>query len=193
MLDVLNKLLCERKELIDLINDAQWESLVINKRNPHTYRVFTYWRQYRIALHKFDVINGDPAFDHPHPWPGAFAILKGAYRMRLGRSEDRFSLPVPVSDVVLGAGSSYEITDPLVWHSVTPLMPTYTIMLNGEPFDDDEVHTQVRTTKGKDLEKLTDAKMTQHKNAFIRYIDNYLKPYGRWERHTFKYSYRICP
>jgi hypothetical protein len=74
--------------------------------------------------------------------------------MKLGKSKDRFSDPEWVSELIMGAGSVYQIVDPLVWHTVTPLETTYTIMMNGPSWDKETAHTQVRTTKGKDLEKL---------------------------------------
>lgn len=93
-------------------------------------------------------------------------ILKGSYRMRLGRSPDRESPPMPVADLILTAGSAYEITDPLTWHSVTPLETTYTIMLNGPTWTPEVAHKDVRTTKGKDLDKMPEDELLAHLKIF---------------------------
>jgi hypothetical protein len=133
-----------------------WDSLIINKRKPHTYRIFTQIGDYRVCLHKFDVCDETESFYHPHPWPGAFIVLSGSYLMDVGRSVDRLSAPKEVMSLKLTRNSMYEITDPLTWHKITPLEPTYTVMINGEPWDKETVaHTAVRTTKGKDLEKMS--------------------------------------
>jgi len=145
----------KKEEFIKLLGETdKWDSLIINKRKPHTYRIFTQLGENRVCLHKFDTCSSEESFAHPHPWPGAFMVLHGAYRMKLGKSKDRFSDPEWVSELIMGAGSVYQIVDPLVWHTVTPLETTYTIMMNGPSWDKETAHTQVRTTKGKDLEKL---------------------------------------
>lgn len=139
-----------------LLNDeSRWDSLVINRRKPFTYRMFTKVQSHRVCLHKFDACNTDESFYHPHPWSGAFIVLSGAYRMKIGRSKGRASEPVDVAEFIMRAGSAYEISDPLTWHSVTPLTTTYTVMINGEPWEKNVAHKSVRTTKGKDLEKMS--------------------------------------
>jgi len=55
----------------------EWGSLVINRRKPHTYRVFRQFGEYRVCLHRFESCSEEEAFPHPHPWPGAFLLLKG--------------------------------------------------------------------------------------------------------------------
>lgn len=166
MLNLLNQYIKDGT-ILDLIRDrARWDSVVVNRRKPHTYRVFTQIGENRICLHRFDVCDLHESFDHPHPWPGAFVIIKGSYRMRLGRSTDRESPPITASDLILTAGSSYEITDPLTWHSVTPLEITYTIMLNGPAWTPEVAHKDVRTTKGKDLDKMPDKELLSHLQLF---------------------------
>lgn len=153
MLDTLKHVVHIMPTLLD--DESRWDSLVINRRKPFTYRMFTKVGNYRVCLHKFDKCDTDDSFYHPHPWPGAFVVLSGAYQMKIGRSKGRASEPVDVAEFIMRDGSAYEISDPLTWHSVTPLTTTYTIMVNGKPWDKNVAHKSVRTTKGKDLEKMS--------------------------------------
>lgn len=152
-----------------LANKDAWSSLVINRRKPATYRVFTTLPSgLRCCLHKFDVCDTHEAFAHPHPWPGAFAILEGKYMMKVGYScGGRLDAnPVNVTTLLLGTGSCYEIIDPLTWHSVIPLVTTYTVMVNDAPWEADYAHTEVRTTKGKDLDTMPEPELLAHLAKF---------------------------
>ena len=62
-----------------------WDSLIINRRKPHTYRIFTQYADLRLCLHKFDMCDEGEAFSHPHPWPAAFMVLKGKYKMNIAK------------------------------------------------------------------------------------------------------------
>lgn len=153
-----------------------WQSLVINKRKPTTYRVFTTLDcGSRVCLHRFLPCDTHEAFYHPHPWPAAFLLLRGAYQMKLGYavhgSQDL--KPVDVSELLLTTGSRYEIVDPDTWHSVAPLCETYTIMVNDAPWDADHVSDGVRTTKGKDLDSLSTEELEQSLNMFSYLLTTY--------------------
>lgn len=153
----------------------KWSSLIVNRRKPWTYRAFTNFehegQKFRICLHRFEICDEEESFLHPHPWPGAFYILQGSYVMNVGYSIDRFSKPSSVSKVVLMPGCKYAITNPLTWHSVAPLHECYTVMVNGEPWDTKSVaHTEVRTTKGKDLDSMSDEDLSTHFATFRRLI-----------------------
>lgn len=143
-----------------------WDSLVINRRKPYTYRAFYQSGNYRICLHRFETCDEAEAFLHPHPWPGAFRILQGGYKMGVGRSKDRESSPSKVAEFVMNKGSAYLIDDPLTWHAITPIGECYTIMVNGAPWARDYAHNQVRTTKGKDLERMTPEQLQAHFDTF---------------------------
>ncbi|WP_394999724.1 type II secretion system protein [Acinetobacter sp.] len=144
-----------------------WDSLVINRRKPYTYRAFHQGTMYRICLHRFEECDEHEAFYHPHPWPGAFKILKGSYKMQIGYSKDRFSKPDEVTTIILNEGSSYEMLNPLTWHRIIPLgKECYTVMVNDAPWSPDVAHTDVRTTKGKDLAKMSTYELNEHFNAF---------------------------
>ncbi len=156
-------------DLMDRPNE--WSSLIVNRRKPWTYRAFTTFehegRKLRICLHRFETCDEQESFLHPHPWPGAFWILRGSYIMNVGFSSDRLSKPVPVTKIILAAGSKYAITNPMTWHSVTPLEECYTQMVNGDPWDKQVVaHTEIRTTKGKDLDSMSDEDLSAHFTEF---------------------------
>jgi len=170
MLEQLKGLLPVVPGLID--EYMKWDSLIINRRRPVTYRIF---RQLadgkRLCLHKFEPCDVHEAFSHPHPWPAAFIILKGRYQMKVGTSINRFSPATHALTLELAAGSAYEITDVNTWHSVIPLETTYTVMLNDAPWPADVAHTEVRTTKGKDLEKMTLNDMRQEMKVYKELIN----------------------
>jgi hypothetical protein len=163
--------------LPELLNDhTLWDSLIVNRRKPITYRVFTTLPNgLRLCLHKFEPCHTHEAFSHPHPWPGAFMILQGKYQMNVGYScNGRMdSLPADVMSLILNKYSFYEIINPLTWHSVVPLEPTYTVMVNGEPWDKSIAHNDVRTTKGKDLEKMPESELIDHLSIFQRLLSEY--------------------
>lgn len=164
------------RTLPPLLADAgKWDSLFINRRKPHTYRVFTTLPDgLRLCLHKFEACEEREAFFHPDPWPGAFVILKGRYRMKVGLSQDRTSQPQEVATLLMREGSSYEIVNPMTWHSVIPLTTTYTVMVNGEPWSPDITHRDVKTTKGKNLERMPPDELKAHLDIFQNLVDSYV-------------------
>jgi hypothetical protein len=93
--------------------------------------------------------------------------------MGVGYSQSRTEQPKPVLTVNLTKWSSYEITDPNTWHSVTPHGLTYSVMVNSGPWDTQTAHQEVRTTKGKDLQKMSDADLDEHLRAFLWLTDEY--------------------
>ena len=164
--DLIGKLKSVMRDLPKLLNHPnEWESLIVNRRKPHTYRA---WRMlddnYRVCLHRFEQCSPEEAFVHPHPWPGAFIVLQGSYAMKVGLSSDRKSQPTSVVDTILRAGSIYSITNPLTWHSVQPLETCYSIMINGKPFENP--HEAAPTTKGKDLDKMSEEDLKAHLDFF---------------------------
>lgn len=167
MLAELDQLL--RSSLPTLLKDrSKWDSLIVNRRKPHTYRVFTTLDNgNRVCLHKFNPCDTHEAFEHPHPWPGAFIILDGSYQMRIGASKDREDkTPYPVAEFIMRKWASYTIKEPLTWHAVVPLETTYTVMVNGKPFDQEVAHAEVRRTAGKDLDKMPENELMTHLDIF---------------------------
>lgn len=178
MIQYIPQILSELPALIRY--NENWDSLRITKRKPFTYRA---WQMLpsglRVCLHKFDPCYMDEAFVHPHPWPGVFIIMEGSYEMRIAESSDRFTKPIADSAKFnLTKWSSYEILSPLTWHAVVPNETTYTIMINDQPFSPDVVHTDVRTTVGKDLEKMTDKELDLHLDKFYDLVTDYLNAKG---------------
>lgn len=156
-----------------LLSPDNWSSLIVNRRKPFTYRVFRQLGDMRVCLHKFDTCDEHESFPHPHPWPGAFVILSGGYKMWVGSSETREGQAKDVASFILMDGSMYEITSPLTWHSVTPLTTTYTVMINQEPWAADVAHKDVKTTKGKDLDSLRPDELEQHLATFRKLVEDY--------------------
>lgn len=174
---MLDNLYDALRVLPDLLNKREvWDSLIVNRRKPYTYRVFTQLPNgLRICLHKFDPCHTHESFPHPHPWPGAFVVLDGSYRMKIGYSKTRETMEVEdVSTFIMSTYSAYEITNPLTWHSVTPLEPTYTVMVNGATWDKDVAHVDVRTTKGKDLDRMPENELLEHLEKFKYLVGEWL-------------------
>lgn len=150
-----------------------WGSLVINRRKPHTTRLFKQFGELRVCLHKFEVCTDEEAFPHPHPWPGAFLLLEGSYIQTIGYSVDRFAEPEFLYREKLTPGSSYEIVDPMTWHKIQPTQTTHTVMINGAPFR--KPHREVRTTAGKDLDTLSEKEtidLLSRFNILLHYYHN---------------------
>ena len=170
MIETLQRLI---PEIFHSLGDVQgWDSLVINRRKPWTYRVFRQFGDYRVCLHAFDECMTEEAFAHPHPWPGAFLMLRGSYIHNIGFSPDLQSQPTFHFKEIVRPYSTYEITDRRTWHTVQPLERTYTVMVNGKPWDD--AHADVRTTKGKDLDKMQPDELREHLREFLVLLNRYM-------------------
>jgi len=155
----------------------RWKSLKITKRKPHTFRVFTEYPNaaginIRVCLHKFERCGEHEPFWHPHPWPGSFLMLDGAYVHKIGYTPDLESgEPIQLCEELVRPYTMYSITNKQTWHCVQPLTTSYTIMINGEPWEDSHSHT--RTTKGKDLETMADDELKVHLSIFDLLIRQY--------------------
>lgn len=155
----------------DMLRPEEWDSLIINRRKPHTYRAFRQYGEDRVCVHMFEACEAHDAFPHPHPWPGAFLMLKGAYIHRIGYSKDRASEPEFLFTEMVRPFSMYEIINQLTWHSVQPITQTWTIMLNGKPWEDS--HAETRTTKGKDLESMSETELIRHLKGAAGMLNGY--------------------
>ncbi len=116
-----------------------WTSMFVDYEEPFVERLWTPFQYegqvYRILLHRLHVTTLSQALFHPHPWPSAMRILRGAYRMRFGVSSTEEAPPV-VLEQYLKAGCTYEMAHPDGWHSVAPVTDeTYTLMVTGKPWD----------------------------------------------------------
>jgi hypothetical protein len=159
-----------------------WDSLIVNRRKPHTYRVFTMIDGLRVCLHRFEMCSPEDAFEHPHPWPGAFWVAAGHYRQRVSYAPSRQDKPRrEAMDMILSPGAKYSITNPLTWHSVQPLVvegylppkctdiyppSAFSVMVNDSPWPKDAAHAAAPTTAGKDLDKMTLEDLELHLRTF---------------------------
>jgi len=150
-----------------------WDSLAINRRKPHTNRIFQEIEGFRVCLHRFEACEENEAFPHPHPWPGAFLLLEGEYIHTVGGSADLKSRPEYFIREIIRPYSIYEIINTKTWHKVQPLKETYTVTLNGVPWTEEERHEEVRTTKGKGLQPLSDDELVTHLVEFERMLHLY--------------------
>ena len=171
MIEFLHSKIYSILHALDEVNE--WESLVINRRKPHTYRVFRNIDGYRVCLHRFEPCDDNEAFPHPHPWPGAFLLLEGEYVHTVGGSVDLKSEPEYFLREIVRPYSTYEIINKQTWHRVQPIKTTYTVMINGEPWK--ESHSETRTTKGKDLESMERDDLVKHLNKFRVLLKEYLE------------------
>lgn len=169
MIDTLLGLLPEiRKQTAHV---EEWDSLIITRRKPHTYRVFRRFGEYRVCLHRFEPCGPDECFAHPHPWPGAFLMLEGEYVHRVGYSNSLESEPTFLFTERVRPYSAYEIVDRQTWHSIQPLKTTWTVMVNGAPWKIQ--HAETRTPKGKDLERMDQKMLREHLSVFSTRIGAY--------------------
>ena len=152
----------------------EWKSLVINKRKPHTTRAFRMFGENRVCLHMFDPCESKDCFSHPHPWPGAFLMLKGEYIHHVGCTNTLKDKNIKwLARELVRPDTFYEITSPFTWHGVHPLARSFTIMLNGPEFKNK--HEATVTTKGKDLESLTDLGLLTHLTSVEVLLTEYLE------------------
>lgn len=107
----------------------EWRCILIDYEHPHVFRLWKQVGDRRLMLHRLDPIPANAtALEHPHPWPSANLIMRGGYEMDVelpGLKLDRLKLE---------AGSFYTMTDPLARHVVRPLIPTWSIMIVGQPY-----------------------------------------------------------
>lgn len=135
--DLLRTLDPETREVLrGLLFDGQsWESVWVDYDKPYVERV---WRTYghdRFCLHRIHPCALGEAFYHPHPWPSKMWILAGEYEQGIGYGVGIDPPPIAAT-VLMGPGSSYEMSDPNAWHYVRPIGgPVVTLMVSGRPFD----------------------------------------------------------
>ena len=130
MLELLNKV---ENSLVDLLyrNAGNINTMYIDYHKPYVSRIWFIDEEIdcRIFLHKIETCNeSKEALYHPHKWDSAVKIIKGEYEMGVGHSETD---EIPKTDciLILGAGSSYSMTEKDGWHYVSPITPTYTLMV----------------------------------------------------------------
>jgi hypothetical protein len=138
------------------------QSLLINRRKPHTERLFFYLGDERICFHTFQPASSEECFAHPHSWESEIVLLEGEY-------EHYIKTDVPLTSNenenwkyvkhLLRPGSSYHIDDPGTWHKVVPLVECKTLMINGPIWDNYNINCKF--TKGKELVSLEESKIVK--------------------------------
>lgn len=109
-----------------------WQTLHVTYAEPHVERLWIPYRDGRLFLHRIHpCVESNPLW-HPHPWPSASRVVRGSYIHRIGDANG------PKQVTRLSAGSSWDISDPGIWHSVDPLEPVLTVMVTGRLFDEPE-------------------------------------------------------
>lgn len=128
---LLEALFALEAALPTLIDEPGWQSLKIDYHPPHVDRLWRPWKDKRVFLHRILPCQSEEALLHRHPWPAAIRILNGRYEMGLAHGPGP-DAPMTGARMVMTAGSAYEMTDPLVWHSVAPIAePSLSVMVTG--------------------------------------------------------------
>ena len=159
--------------IIDLENAIKtndfnlFQGLRIDRRKPHTLRLFYFKDGLRVCLHIFDPCDWEDAFPHPHNWDSEVLIVDGEYRHWIS---ERTPLNERADENkgfvhILGAGSSYRIDNPYLWHRVQPLTQTMTIMINGKEWEKKSEFSV--TTKGKELVELSEQEKREIIERFL--------------------------
>ena len=157
----------------DAVTDlSKWDSLVINRRKPHTNRAFIQHGDDRICLHRFDPCRFDETNPHPHSWSASMLLLHGSYDMVVSKSLDLHSRPISIMKMTLTAGSVYHMSDPRLWHQVVPNTTCFSLMVNSPRYD--MPHSSAPTTKGKGLESMSEAQLGEHLALCRQYLSMYL-------------------
>jgi len=128
MIDMIGVLEEVEKELPDLLDRYDWESLNVDYFPPKVWRVWRQHGDFRICLHKIFPTDKVVLY-HPHKWPSAMRVLKGQYEMNLGYKWDIELDPHHAGKLILAAGSAYEMNLPHQWHSVRPVNCEYALTL----------------------------------------------------------------
>ena len=177
-------------ELIEqgIENPNLFSSLRINKRKPHTDRLFIKVpnSDSRLCLHTFQKCTETEVFPHPHSWSSWIYVLKGLYRHRVwnGIPLDKKAIDYyqlnnyePVEHI-LTTGSMYSITDPYTWHSVQPLTECKSIMINTKTW---EIKSDFCVfTKGKELFEVPKEEKIVQLKEFKKLYKNSVKMIKKW-------------
>ena len=109
-----------------MLDNDEWDSLLINKRDPVTRRLFIERDGKRYCLH---YMRSGKTAPHPHKYNVRVKILAGRYKHAIYHASN---LLTPIYQEHLKQDSSYEINDPNVFHAieVEPLAYSWSLMIN---------------------------------------------------------------
>ena len=166
--EVEGSTMIKREELeiiLKMLDEDQFDSILIDKRDPITYRLFKEFPDgKRICLHKIG--QGKTAI-HAHKYNVRVLILQGEYTHNIGYwngTDSDFSIN-HVYTSQCGAGHSYEIDDPNTLHGLVARgKPVYSIMINDYNFG--SPNPKCISTKGNDLGPIP----TSQKQELVNYF-----------------------
>ena len=122
----------------DLLENKEWDSLLIDKRDPITYRLFIVHEGHRYCLHH---MRSGKTKSHPHKYNARVKILAGRYEHTIFVEEKSAHLDESdrlreVYRETLHKDSSYCIEHPEIFHSVEikPFAYCYSLMINDYDF-----------------------------------------------------------
>lgn len=146
----------------DLLESEPWDSLLINRKHPFTYRLFFKFPiAGRVCLHK--MLPGD-TIPHPHKYNVRVALLSGSYVHKLYYQEG-------IEEQVLNSGDQYEINDPNQFHSVHVESVSYSVMFNDRLFS--QPNPACLSTSNKGLDRLTVEEYKSLKKEFLEILDGF--------------------
>ena len=112
---------------------AAWNTKWVVYERPVVYRLWMQDGENRIYLHLIEPLQheqNERAFLHGHPWPSAIKIFEGSYEMEFGVQDG------PTAKMIMTPGSEYEMVDPNLIHSVSPIgRQTLSLMVTGPVYD----------------------------------------------------------
>lgn len=122
-----------------LADRARWASLWVDYHEPYVERLWTDavvgGERVRVFLHRIHPAPLGACLFHPHPWPSAMRVVSGSYAMRMGEGGSDGASPSTSCSMELAEGSAYEMSDPALWHAVSPLgAPSLSLMVTGRPY-----------------------------------------------------------
>ena len=138
----------ELKHIKELLINEEWDSLLINKRDPVTRRLIYHEGNKRYCLHYMRSGKTKP---HPHKYNVRVKILAGRYKHTIYHDGEEL---IKVYQEHLQQGSSYEINDPNTFHEVEiePMAYCWSIMINDYFFP--VPHPDCISTAGNNLQPI---------------------------------------
>lgn len=151
----------ELKHVKELLISEEWDSLLINKRDPVTRRLIYQEGDKRYCLHYMRSGKTKP---HPHKYNVRVKILSGRYKHTIYHNHERLYTEHLKQD------SSYEINNPNVFHEVEiePLAYCWSLMINDYYFDNP--NPACISTAGNDLEPVDPAEKDWMIKEFLKLL-----------------------
>ncbi|MBN9542691.1 MAG: hypothetical protein J0G32_02705 [Alphaproteobacteria bacterium] len=136
-----------------LVDKSGWNSVYVDYHKPYVARLWKQYGEYRFYLHKIFPCLKEESLFHPHPWSSAIKIVKGGYEMGVGYSESLSIAPDITTTFALSDNCYYEMLSDKEWHYVRPVNePSYSIMVTGKPFVENQKPSNPELRKLNDQE-----------------------------------------